>query len=843
MGLQPLAYINNKSNVHKTNSSSNSSNNVHKTRNYQRQSSPLSSCLFLGASLLNNCCILVSASQTAVAATAGETVSSWFQHEINIYIDIDDKTTRWWFFMASSLILTIFVSWWILGTAFSSSGSSVGPAGRFNFNKNSFVRSSFGGSSLQSSNSQQKAEQDLDKTSSLSASGRKSKKSRNNKDGNDKNKDEKAAASAVSSSFDYFFNANNNANSSVLKDLEPPFAMLDEYNVHPDELTAVVPQPDVTHFCFLVHGHRGLSKDLAYFQTVMQREATIEKKRNGLLPETVVENDDDNVDGDGDDDDAQSMEDSTTDENVHDNNKGTADDVVMTEKQEEDNRPQQPQNADTHERNKRHDMVVYSSVANEGKTTDGIENGGDRLVEEMRTVIDAEMKKRYPEIVGNEIMEDNTGLPAASASENEEEDRIYDVTISMLGNSLGGLFGRYAIAKLVERHCVKEVRTIKVKGVENDIFSSVRAKIKKHSLNGNGGGGDDNDDEVLEEECWILDGKYRLHLNIFCTTASPHLGVSGHTWFRIPRTAEIGVAHAMGNTGKDLFRLNDLLYKMATDPVFLRPLGAFRKRIAYANCYGTDFVVPAGTAAFLSENSTYPHHFSDDYILDDNGLVIAALHTPTHVGENDEETEDHSDELHEMSSSLDKLGWKKVFVDVRKEMPSVEIPKVLRRSGTPSSETSSDNGDHGAAEGSNNEEAAAATAAATTVTNKVEQLKKQKVVGSKDIADAVSSFVDNRVSLPLGHNMIVAFSRNRVFTYANKAGRPIVDSLAKELVEDVFKWDDIYDGPVLSTKRQQPSSPTSCSPSSSTSSTKMSRRVSDVATSSMMVTEESVGES
>lgn len=37
--------------------------------------------------------------------------------------------------------------------------------------------------------------------------------------------------------------------------------------------------PDVTHFCFLIHGHRGLSADLRYMQSVMQRLAAMEKLR------------------------------------------------------------------------------------------------------------------------------------------------------------------------------------------------------------------------------------------------------------------------------------------------------------------------------------------------------------------------------------------------------------------------------------------------------------------------------------------------------------------------------------------------------------------------------------
>jgi hypothetical protein len=75
------------------------------------------------------------------------------------------------------------------------------------------------------------------------------------------------------------------------------------------------------------------------------------------------------------------------------------------------------------------------------------------------------------------------------------------VTVSVVGNSLGGIYSRYAVAKLASQ------------------------------------------DEL----------DYELHFNIFCTTATPHLGISRHTYFPLPRSAENMVANAMGNTGKDLY--------------------------------------------------------------------------------------------------------------------------------------------------------------------------------------------------------------------------------------------------------------------------------------------------
>lgn len=495
------------------------------------------------------------------------------------------------------------------------------------------------------------------------------------------------------------FRGSFSTTADFLNDLQPPFAL----NLPEDEATDdVVNHPDVTHFLFLMHGHRGQSKDLAYMQTMMQKLAGVEKNRKIVTSRSNA-------------------------------NESSA--LTTSEKERAV-----------------HDMVVHSAVCNEYRTKDGIKNGGDRLVKEMLEVIESEMNKRH--------------------TEPSDNDAMYDITISILGNSLGGLYGRYAIAKLVERHCVKESED--------------------------------------EEGCWILDGKYRLHLNVFCTTATPHLGVSKHTYLPLPRSAEIAAAHAMRDTGKDLFRLNDLLHTMATSPTFLEPLGNFRKRIAYANAFGTDFPVPTATAAFLSENSSYPHHFVDESMeivspseaefdnrkrrlskeqSDDliepaqKRLFVATLHTHRTHNETTVSIEsgsssmqdpvpsenEHKDEFHHMSESLDKLGWKKVFIDIRSELPTVELPQSFRKR-----QLSLRNTDVTADD-----------------MKCIHTLKKQrKSLPSKDLASAIALPNDNRVSWPLGHNMIVAFSRSRMSTFMNKGGRPVVNAVAKELVEDIFAWEE-----------------------------------------------------
>ena len=349
----------------------------------------------------------------------------------------------------------------------------------------------------------------------------------------------------------------------------------------------------------------------------------------------------------------------------------------------------------------------------------------------------------------------------------------------------------------------------------------------------------------------------------------------------LPRRAEIGVAHAMGETGKDLFRLNSLLHTMAVDDEFLRPLASFRKRICYANAYGTDFPVPASTAAFLSASSTYPHRFIESTVTDrqssvqqqpetsndsddvskqqqrreSKSLVIATLLTPamhecerargcyddstrnnnnnnTNEGSTSEhglsgDGDDASDgdndsrdaatdndndaELAQMSISLDSLGWKKVFVDMRKEVPRISIPKALLRrtnSSVGGAKGSSTGLSSNNSESSSSDDEATTTAldeTTTTVSPEQQQQQSQQsigpihqlkgkggVVSSKDVAAAVltTALPDEELAFhwPVGHNMIVAFSRSRWSTYMNKAGRPVVDALAKELVQDIFSF-------------------------------------------------------
>lgn len=400
-----------------------------------------------------------------------------------------------------------------------------------------------------------------------------------------------------------------------------------------------------THFCFLVHGYRGNPADLLYLQSAMKNnvEEQVGKSLDTKLDEHVP-----------------------------------------------------------HTR-----FVLHSSSSNYGKTSDGIENGGERLFQECDRII-----RKY----------------AASTSEG-----ISNVTISFIGNSLGGLYSRYAVSKLVQRY-------------------------------------------QSESDVLIMNENIRLHLNVFVSTCTPHLGVAGLTYFTLPRIGEVWMGKMMEQTGLDIFRISGLIKKMCTEEMYLKPLSLFRKRVAYANAYQTDFVVSTESAAFLHLNSSYPHHFENPDLEDDNesnketksGKVVATLHTPRDEGKTNkneryqneyahrkkgflqsQEKAELESELLEMSNSMDKLGWKKVLVDLRNEMPmKLKIPRLSTAS---------------------------------------PQRQASGTLKSSEVVETFKDPSDDVIGFPLGHNTMVAVEKHR-FSVLFKGGRPLMDDLAFEMVKEILKW-------------------------------------------------------
>ena len=74
--------------------------------------------------------------------------------------------------------------------------------------------------------------------------------------------------------------------------------------------------------------------------------------------------------------------------------------------------------------------------------------------------------------------------------------------------------------------------------------------------------------------------------------------------------------------------------------------------------------------------------------------------------------------------------------------------------------------------------------------NPIGQLKSSSnaAVKSCDLMKAISTTSSYRLNLPLGHNAICAFERGTVSTAVNSGGRPVMDSLASDLANEISMW-------------------------------------------------------
>jgi Putative serine esterase (DUF676) len=293
-------------------------------------------------------------------------------------------------------------------------------------------------------------------------------------------------------------------------------------------------------------------------------------------------------------------------------------------------------------------IVFHSAKCNVGRTWDGVVNGGARLAQEVESVI----------------------------AENQLEDGT-SAFLTLVGNSLGGIYARYAIAHI---HPSEQIVPY-----------------------------------------------------IFCTIATPHLGVANHTYIPIPTWTEKLVSNFLGSTGHDLFQRTPLLNEMGTSETYLEPLKRFRKRIALANAFGTDFQVPVSTAAFLSKTSEVVHH-----ILPSKTEYALAVET--------EQTnaQDHND----ASQNLDALGWTKIFLDVRKEIPFPSIPRPF--------------------------------ADDTYIPQDQEMWRSfelRKVMSNKG----------KRWNLPVGHMVSCVNSRDKLYEWLSAKGQPFMDQLAEDLVQLIYE--------------------------------------------------------
>jgi Putative serine esterase (DUF676) len=287
-------------------------------------------------------------------------------------------------------------------------------------------------------------------------------------------------------------------------------------------------------------------------------------------------------------------------------------------------------------------FLIHSAACNHGRTYDGIAEGGLRLADEINELLQRQVNDITPAII----------------------------TLSLVGNSLGGLYARYSLPYI---HESVPLETDSVRSPDHESVQVIR--------------------------------------KVFCTTATPHLGLQSLSYFsqtpwlsslvRVPRWVERVVATLLGTTGLDLFRFTSVIADLACQELFASPLEKhFHTRIAYANAYTTDFQVPLATAAFLQEqekprhSAQGTHRFVSQTAIPSSAptemdsrvtaskpreIFMASFETTT-VDANTypiDKVRQHSAtdrqqqalSQNELAQCLDGMGWTKVLCDVRDIIP------------------------------------------------------------------------------------------------------------------------------------------------------------------------------
>ena len=403
------------------------------------------------------------------------------------------------------------------------------------------------------------------------------------------------------------------------------------------------------------------------------------------------------------------------------------------------------------------EIITHRVTCNENKTLDGIEAGGERVAQEVQNVvIDHFGKKQNHDVDQQPIQNDN-------------DPGRFHASISFVGYSLGGMYARYAISVL-----------------------------------------------PLELEFEFNSNKIILHPNCFVTAATPHLGMASHSYIAIPRFMEYLLGYGSGRTGRDLFRLhnrrtnhrgfignntkkkengdnatatvaiapNDLVYRMATDETFLNPLSAFRQRVSYINAFDTDFMVPTATAGMLSSYSNTEQHLLsseyDHWNPETIGFDVYAFETkPCNMPssrrgiiQSTGTRSRRNDETLTMASSLDSLGWTKVFVDCRKGMHGPSVRCICRH---PRKDLL-----HAAIDAKKKKKI-------TSLDNREEATGENGVCfESKELCKLLKSSEHWHIA-PTGHFVLVAHSKTERGAKNYAEGRPLVDQVALDLVNDVME--------------------------------------------------------
>jgi hypothetical protein len=362
-------------------------------------------------------------------------------------------------------------------------------------------------------------------------------------------------------------------------------------------------------------------------------------------------------------------------------------------------------------------LLVYRAHANTGRTFDGVEKGGVRLAKEVNTVLE-------------QITERLSGKSTLGDAAKSQ------LTLSFVGHSLGGLYSRYSLS---------EIDWKLKKRSNSDIDASKTANL------------DTLESSIIDEQM-----SFEVEPKVFCSTASPHLGLHQQVSIPVPRFLEKTVGYTLQQTGQDLFRMSSLLNRMAMDHKFLEPLAGFETRLAYANAYGTDFQVPSVTAAFVTDDDDSIHTLLGKRDEDEDFVALRAQtprkysalnHDPNTKpqSEHDQLLEDASEVPNSiLARHLDSLGWTKVWIDVREWIPSYR--------------TSSDH----------------------EVLSSEALLRSKEVTSRELFQSPLNRLNDLSRTFPMGHTIMVANSKSEWYATLNAGGRPVMDRVAKDLIHAIF---------------------------------------------------------
>lgn len=152
-----------------------------------------------------------------------------------------------------------------------------------------------------------------------------------------------------------------------------------------------------------------------------------------------------------------------------------------------------------------------------------------------------------------------------------------------------------------------------------------------------------------------------------------------------------------------------------------------------------------------------------------------------------------------MSSALDQLGWKKVIVDLRNEMPMTLpvpkrprniLPRIVKKWNRDTVESSSHREEvavdkKGSEESEFGNDVVVSSPSSDDVINP--SSSQNKILESRDVANAYS-IPDDFIAFPLGHNTMVAVAQSR-FTFVFKGGRPLMDKLAVEMIDEILNYE------------------------------------------------------